>query len=110
MDTGTSTYEKNKRRQTERSTSSHNTITIGDYEQTEVWGGFRVANRAKIVSFTENKNKFISSHDGYKKIGVIHNRKFITNLDSIHICDELIKIWFEQMRILFHPLLKNLHL
>ena len=33
----------------ERSTSSHNTITIGDYEQTQVWGGFRVAKRAKIV-------------------------------------------------------------
>ena len=51
VDTGVSTYEKNERRQIERSTSSHNTITIGDYEQSEVWGGFRVAKRAKILSF-----------------------------------------------------------
>ena len=110
VDTGTSTYEKNERRQIERSTSSHNTITIGDYEQTDVWGGFRVAKRAKIVSFTESENEFSSSHDGYKKIGVIHNRKFITNLDSIHIYDELNKqdIYEQIAHFHFHPSIKNI--
>jgi len=110
VDTGTSTYEKNKRRQLERSTSSHNTITIGDYEQTEVWGGFRVAKRAKIVSFSESENEFSSSHDGYKKIGVIHNRNFITNLDSIRIYDELNKqdIYEQIAHFHFHPSIKNI--
>ena len=110
VDTGTSTYEKNERRQIERRTSSHNTITIGDYEQTDVWGGFRVAKRAKIVSFTESENEFSSSHDGYKKIGVIHNRKFITNLDSIHIYDELNKqdIYEQIAHFHFHPSIKNI--
>ena len=110
VDTGTSTYEKNNRRQLERSTSSHNTITIGDYEQTEVWGGFRVAKRAKIVSFTESENEFSSSHDGYKKIGVIHNRNFITNIDSIHIYDELNKqdVYEQIAHFHFHPSIKNI--
>ncbi len=110
VDTGTSTYEKNEIRQTERSTNSHNTVTIGDYEQTEVWGGFRVANRAKIISLTESENEFSSSHDGYNKIGVIHNRKFITNIDSILICDELNKQdVFEQIaHFHFHPSIKNI--
>jgi hypothetical protein len=110
VDSGTSTYEKNERRQIERSTSSHNTITIGDYEQTEVWGGFRVAKRAKIVSFSESENEFSSSHDGYKKIGVIHNRNFITNLDSIHIYDELNKqdIYEQIAHFHFHPSIKNI--
>ena len=110
VDTGTSTYEKNERRQIERSTSSHNTITIGDYEQTEVWGGFRVAKRAKIVSFSESENDFSSSHDGYKKIGVIHNRRFITNTDSIHIYDELNKqdIYEQIAHFHFHPSIKNI--
>ena len=110
VDTGTSTYEKNERRQLERSTSSHNTITIGDYEQIEVWGGFRVAQRAKIVSFSESKNEFSSSHDGYKKIGVIHKRNFITNLDSIHIYDELNKqdIYEQVAHFHFHPFIKNI--
>jgi len=88
VDTGTSTYEKNERRQLERSTSSHNTITIGDYDQTQVWGGFRVGKRAGIISLIESDNKFSSSHDGYKNIGIIHNRKFITNKDSVHIFDK----------------------
>ena len=110
VDTGTSTYEKNDRRQLERSTSSHNTITIADYEQTEVWGGFRVAKRAKIVSFTESENEFSSSHDGYKKIGVIHNRKFITNIDSIHIYDELNKqdVYEQIAHFHFHPSINNI--
>jgi uncharacterized heparinase superfamily protein len=110
VDTGTSTYEKNERRQIERSTSSHNTITIGDHDQTEVWGGFRVAKRAKIVSFTESDNEFSSSHDGYKKIGVIHNRTFITNIDSIHIYDELNKqdVHEQIAHFHFHPSIKNI--
>ena len=110
IDMGTSTYEKNDRRQIERSTSSHNTITIGDYEQTEVWGGFRVAKRAKIVSFTESNNEFSASHDGYNKIGVIHNRKFITNIDSIHIYDKLNKedVCEQIAHFHFHPTIKNI--
>ena len=110
VDTGTSTYEKNDRRQLERSTSSHNTITIGDYEQTQVWGGFRVANRAKILSSIESENKFLSSHDGYKKIGVIHNRKFIANKDSINIFDDLNKqeVYEQIAHFHFHPSIKNI--
>ena len=77
VDTGTSTYEKNDRRQIERSTSSHNTITIGDYEQTQVWGGFRVAKRAKIVHLMKLRMNFHRAMMAYKNIGVIHNRKFI---------------------------------
>ncbi len=110
VDTGTSTYEKNKRRQLERSTISHNTITIGDFDQNEVWGGFRVAKRAKILSFIEIENEFSASHDGYKNIGVIHNRKFITNKDSIHIYDDLNKqdIYEQIAHFHFHPSKKSI--
>ncbi len=110
VDTGTSTYEKNERRQIERRTSSHNTVTIGDHEQTEVWGGFRVARRAKIISFTENENEFSASHDGYKKVGVIHNRTFITNKDSVHIYDDLSEqdIHEQVAHFHFHPSIKNI--
>ena len=40
VDTGITTYEKNEVRQLERSTSSHNTVMIGDYEWSEVWEDF----------------------------------------------------------------------
>ena len=110
VDTGTSTYEKNERRQIERSTSSHNTITIGGYEQTQVWGGFRVGKRAGIMSLIESDNKFSASHDGYKNIGIIHNRKFITNKDSINIFDDLNKheVYEQIAHFHFHPSIKNI--
>ena len=110
VDTGTSTYEKNDRRQLERSTSSHNTITIGDYDQTQVWGGFRVAKRAKILLLKESFNVFSSSHNGYKNIGVIHNRKFVTNKDSINIFDDLNKqeVYEQIAHFHFHPSIKNI--
>jgi hypothetical protein len=110
VDTGTSTYEKNDRRQLERSTSSHNTITVNDYDQTQVWGGFRVGKRARIISLKENDNEFSSSHNGYKNIGIIHNRKFITNKDSINIFDDLNKKEVSEQiaHFHFHPSIKNI--
>lgn len=76
VDTGISTYEKNYKRQLERSTESHNTIRIDGINSSDVWGGFRVGRRAKIVSFKEGKNKITATHDGYKIIGALHTRSF----------------------------------
>lgn len=49
VDTGISTYNKTPRRQYERSTVAHNTVTVGDKDSSEVWGGFRVGKRAKVA-------------------------------------------------------------
>ena len=76
VDTGISTYEKNARRQLERSTESHNTIRIDEKDSSEVWGGFRVAKRAKIISLQESEDTIEATHDGYKSIGAYHSRSF----------------------------------
>jgi len=76
VDTGISTYEKNARRALERSTVAHNTVQIGDQEQSEVWGGFRVARRAKITDFSESETAISATHDGYANVGVYHKRTF----------------------------------
>lgn len=89
VDTGVSTYEKNELRQTERSTSSHNTVQVGNIEQTQVWGGFRVAKRAKINNIIESDNSVEASHTGYKDINLIHSRSFILNENSVIIKDNL---------------------
>ncbi len=89
VDTGTSTYEKNKLRQLERSTESHNTVKIGDINQSQVWSGFRVAKRAKIVSLKERENEIEATHDGYKNLDILHSRKFITKDKEIIIEDRL---------------------
>ncbi len=76
VDTGISTYEKNDRRQLERSTSSHNTVTINESNSSNVWGGFRVAERAKVTVKQENNSCIEASHDGYSGQSIIHHRKF----------------------------------
>jgi uncharacterized heparinase superfamily protein len=102
VDTGVSTYEKNQLRQTERSTSSHNTVQIEEHEQTEVWGGFRVGNRAKITRVFEGENTIEAVHDGYKKLGYIHKRNFSWDKDSIIIKDDISKSTNNQSKAFFH--------
>ena len=91
VDTGVSTYEKNQLRQMERSTSSHNTVQIGDVDQTQVWGGFRVAERAKIIDFNEVKGRVEATHNGYKSLGVNHTRSFCLHKKNIVINDSFSK-------------------
>tara|TARA_R110001606_G_scaffold192261_1_gene340062 strand:- start:1458 stop:2507 length:1050 start_codon:yes stop_codon:yes gene_type:complete len=102
VDTGTSTYEKNTIRQLERDTSSHNTVMINDKNQSEVWGGFRVAKRAKILSLKEGKNYIEASHNGYKIDGYIHNRCFSWSDNIIVIKDEISKKTDFKAKAFFH--------
>lgn len=76
VDTGISTYEKNESRQLERSTVSHNTVTINDQNSSEVWGGFRVAERAVTSLLKDKSNIIIASHNGYRKLGIELERSF----------------------------------
>jgi len=89
VDTGTSTYEKNARRQLERSTSSHNTVMIANQEQSEVWGGFRVARRAYPTIHEEGQNLIVASHDGYDRIAGKHTRAYNWTGIQIVIKDEV---------------------
>lgn len=102
VDTGTSTYEKNARRQQERSTAAHNTIQLDNFEQSQVWGGFRVANRAEIVELEENNNQLSATHNGYKNLGVLHERSFTLNESSVVIKDQLSKPYKGLQKAYFH--------
>ena len=87
VDTGISTYETNVRRIVERSTDSHNTVMVAKKNQSEVWGGFRVGQRAKIIQLDETENSIEATHDGYKSIGAYHRRKFTTEEKNIFVED-----------------------
>ena len=89
VDLGVSTYEKNKRRQQERSTLSHNTVIIDNENQTEVWGGFRVGRRAKVTIENEKEGLLSATHDGYKRKGYLHQRTFEWNDTFIQIKDDV---------------------
>lgn len=110
VDTGTSTYEKNELRQEERETAAHNTVKIGNQEQSQVWGGFRVAKRAKVNILEETKSQVKAIHNGYSSIGVKHTRSFASEASQIVIEDSINKeIQQEQTAFFhFHPSVKQI--
>ena len=91
IDTGISTYEKNERRQYERSTKSHNTVTLNDIDSSEVWGGFRVGRRAKVKIISEDSHNVIAAHNGYGEQH-IHKRSFILEKKTLKIHDYMSNI------------------
>ncbi|MFZ2904633.1 MAG: alginate lyase family protein [Cyclobacteriaceae bacterium] len=109
VDIGVSTYENNERRQYERSTMAHNTITINRVNQSEVWDSFRVGRRAKVYIEKDIKDSLMATHDGYDDIGKRH-RITLNNLkDLISMKHELIStgnrysVTTNEMRLHFHP-------
>jgi uncharacterized heparinase superfamily protein len=72
VDSGVYGYEADARRLTSRTTASHNTVMIDGCEQSEIWGVFRVARRARPVSAvlqaTGTGFTFEGAHDGYRRL------------------------------------------
>ena len=72
VNSGTSTYEKNIERQRQRATSSHSTLAIDRENSSEIWGGFRVARRAKVSNKVNDIQKeqivLSASHNGYHRL------------------------------------------
>lgn len=82
VDTGTYQYEGSEVRDYDRSTFQHNTLTLNRENQSNVWGSFRVAERAfpTLIKFEEKDQSIsiLASHNGYKKrFSATHKRKFI---------------------------------
>ena len=76
VEKGTSTYQINERRYEERATSAHNTVSIGNKNQSEVWSGFRVGKRAKTLILEDSPDSIIGTHNGYINSVGLHKRKF----------------------------------
>jgi hypothetical protein len=103
VDSGLSTYETNERRFYERSTKAHNTVEILSNDSSEVWSGFRVANRASVVALEERENFIKATHNGYKKQNILHTRSWQLKEDRIVIEDSLSKKSQAIFRLHFHP-------
>lgn len=90
VEAGVSTYEANSIRQFERSTEAHNTVVVNNQNQSQVYGGFRVGNRAHTTILKDEPTRLIASHDGYKKaLNLTHKRSFSFFSKSIFIIDKL---------------------
>lgn len=87
VEQGTSTYQVNERRFLERSSRAHNTVVVKDMNQSQVWSGFRVANRARTYIVEEDKRHIRAYHNGYKKwVGNVY-RDFILLEHAVAIKD-----------------------
>ena len=110
VNSGTSIYQRGKLRNFQRGTSAHNTVSIDGADSSEVWSGFRVARRARIVdlNITHEANglKIDASHDGFCRFNrkVIHNRVWYFRENMISIQD-LLSGQFKSANIYFylHP-------
>jgi len=107
VDPGISTYENNRLRLQQRSTTNHNTININGINNNEVWSSFRVGRRAKVKIIQEHTDYLKAVHNGYSHINLLHSRSWKVEEKSIRILDELIgKSAIGEFNIHLHPEVK----
>ncbi|MFT5717247.1 MAG: putative heparinase superfamily protein [Oleiphilaceae bacterium] len=95
VNSGISQYGNDPIRQYQRSTVSHNTVSIDGCDSSEVWAGFRVARRAypRNLNIINNENDIRVSceHNGYLRLPGknIHNREWVFERDGLCITDKI---------------------
>lgn len=81
VDTGVYDYEPSAERALSRSTRAHNTVSVDGAEQSEIWGVFRVARRARpclagLAPRTGPGAKFVGELEGFPSVaGRIRHRR-----------------------------------
>ena len=109
VDSGISTYDNNKFRLIERSTDSHNTVSINNINSSDIWKSFRLSRRANVNIIYENNREISAEHDGYLFKNIKHNRTWSINNKSISIIDRLSNYKEKAFSNLhFHPKVKVL--
>ena len=107
---GTSRYGLGSERLRERGTAAHSTVQVAAMDSSEVWGGFRVARRARpfnLVTQTQAASLLVAcSHDGYRRLTgkPVHRREW--QMDSVGL---VVTDWVSGgdhaavARFIFHP-------
>jgi uncharacterized heparinase superfamily protein len=109
VNSGTSRYGSGPERGRQRCTACHNTVEIDGEDSTEVWGGFRVARRAKPFGLRIGQDSGLTitcAHDGYRRLPgkPIHRREWRFSEGGLELVDT-IEGGFTQAvgRLFFHP-------
>jgi uncharacterized heparinase superfamily protein len=106
VDSGTSTYDKDAERQRQRGTAAHNTVTVDGEDSSEVWGGFRVARRARPFDLEIRETTVSCAHDGYRRLPghPVHRREWRLGAKELSILDRVEGGFGEAVaRCHFHP-------
>ncbi|MBQ1784376.1 MAG: alginate lyase family protein [Gammaproteobacteria bacterium] len=107
---GTSRYGIGPERLRERSTIAHSTVMINNRDSSEVWGGFRVARRARpidlMISQHTDEVVVACSHDGYQRLPgkPIHRRQWNFGSNVLTVTDKVIGMFTcAEAKYNFHP-------
>ena len=110
VNSGTGEYGLSEERLRQRSTSAHSTIELDGKSSSEVWSGFRVAQRARITEVEiceeDKRLEFAAVHDGYTRIKSkpLLKRIWKLNDSSIEIIDAVSGSGNSvQLRYYLHP-------
>ncbi len=95
VNSGTSCYGAGPERQRQRGTAAHNTVVVAGENSSEIWGGFRVARRARLrlvqVELSASPLVVEGAHDGYRRLPgkPIHHRRWEIDDSSLSIIDRV---------------------
>ena len=104
---GTSVYGADQERQRQRGTRAHSTVTIDGENSSEVWGGFRVARRARVSRVKIDDGQWVmasAEHDGYARLNgaPTHSRKWCLAQGALEVSDLITGAGSQHIEIYFH--------
>lgn len=111
VNVGTSEYGLSPRREYERSTAAHSTLTLDGQNSSETWAGFRVGRRARVqnLKIIEDGDTLSVSatHDGYRHLPgrPVHRRTIILGPGrKMQVSDHVTRAGFDAIvRYHLHP-------
>ena len=89
VNSGISQYGLGPERLRQRGTAAHSTVQINGENSSEVWGGFRVARRAKPIGLVVDSRAVTCAHDGYQRLHgkPVHRRRWQLGINYFQITD-----------------------
>ena len=95
VNSGTSCYGRGAERLRQRSTAAHTTVVVNGENSSEVWGGFRVADRAQPRGLTlqavGDGLRVQCAHDGYRRLPgkPVHIRQWDLRKNGLMVYDSI---------------------
>jgi len=108
VNSGISCYGGGEERVRQRQTAAHNSLSVDDQDSSEVWNGFRVARRAKIVNreikVSREKDVICAAHNGFERLKSVglHKRTWEFSDRGLLISDSIGGSGTHCVRVFFH--------
>jgi len=107
VNSGVSRYGVCSERLRQRGTRAHSTLVVDDADSTEVWSGFRVARRARVIEIGSSGDtgvsRFWAVHDGYRRLAgsPLHKRAWSLEPHALSVEDEVAGSGRHRLEIVF---------